>query len=127
LGRSRFDFALRDLRGAETLVEVKSVTLVEDGVALFPDAPTVRGARHLSELEDYVRAGGRALVLFVVQRGDARAVAPNARTDPRFARALLSAARAGVMLRAVRFSLDGDGRASYRGRIEVGSGPRVSS
>lgn len=118
-GRSRFDFLLRREGEREILVEVKSPSLVVAGVARFPDAPTLRGARHLRELEAEVRAGGRALVLFIVQRPDARSVAPNTATDPAFARALASAARSGVMMRAARFHLAPSGRATFRGFIPV--------
>jgi len=94
-GRSRFDLLLLH-RGRRMLVEVKSATLVEDGVALFPDAPTVRGARHVRELTERVRRGGRAAIVFVVQRDDARALRPHAGNDPAFAAALEEATRAGV-------------------------------
>lgn len=119
-GRSRFDFLLEGRDGSRLLVEVKSVSLVERGVALFPDAPTARGARHVAELEEHVRGGGRALILFVVQRDDARLVRPHAATDPAFASALARAAAAGVDVRAVRFRLEGDGSARYAGPARVG-------
>jgi sugar fermentation stimulation protein A len=111
-GASRFDFLLTRRDGTEILTEVKSVTLVENGVALFPDAPTVRGARHVRELEAHVRSGGRALVLFVAQREDARVIRPNAATDPAFAAAVESAAGAGVLFR-------GGGEALYQGPLRV--------
>lgn len=98
-GRSRFDFLLR-LGPRRVLAEVKAVTLVEDGRALFPDAPTARGARHLRELAALARTGGAAAVVFVVQRPDARSVAPNRATDPAFADALAAAVQAGVTLLA---------------------------
>jgi sugar fermentation stimulation protein A len=98
-GRSRFDLLLCDRRG-ERLVEVKSATLVENRVALFPDAPTLRGARHLRELVAHVRDGGRASVVFVVQREDADELRPHAENDPAFAAALRAAAAAGVSLHA---------------------------
>jgi sugar fermentation stimulation protein A len=98
-GRSRFDFLL-SVRGARTLAEVKSVSLVRRRKALFPDAPTARGARHLRELTELRRAGRPTAVVFVVQRGDADSVAPHRETDPGFAAALDEAARAGVRLRA---------------------------
>ena len=69
---------------------------VEDGVALFPDAPTVRGARHVRELAACVRRGGRAAIVFVVQRDDAGAMRPHIGNDPEFAAALGEATRAGV-------------------------------
>jgi sugar fermentation stimulation protein A len=98
-GRSRLDFVLR-YRGRDVLTEVKSASLVEDGRALFPDAPTTRGTRHVRELTQHVRAGGAALVVFVVQHGAARSLAPHAGHDPTFAAALREAADAGVRLLA---------------------------
>ena len=118
-GRSRFDFLLSPRRGMDTLVEVKSVTLVVNGVGRFPDAPTIRGTRHLRELTLHVQEGGRAAVLFVVQRPDAASVRAHEETDPEFAQALATARRAGVMLRAVRYRLTGAGGASYLGPVPV--------
>jgi sugar fermentation stimulation protein A len=94
-GRSRFDFLLAH-RGHQVLAEVKSVGLVRDGCALFPDAPTVRGTRHVRELAAHAREGGAALAVFVAQRPDARAVAPHREIDPDFADAVAEARRAGV-------------------------------
>lgn len=118
-GRSRFDFLITGADGAETLVEVKSVTLVQDGIARFPDAPTVRGARHVRELTAIVRQGGRAAVLFVVQRDDAGTVEPHIDTDPDFAAALRQAAETGVALAAVKYRLNEDGTANFRGTLPV--------
>jgi len=118
-GSSRFDFLLQSKRRGEMLVEVKSVTLVQNGLALFPDAPTVRGTRHVSELEQAVRSGTRAMVLFVVQRDDARAVAPHAGIDPDFTRTLQSAAASGVLLRAARYRLLASGKAVWLGSLPV--------
>ncbi len=118
-GNSRFDFLLQRENGDEMLVEVKSVTLVQHGLALFPDAPTVRGTRHVRELEQAVRSGTRAAVLFVVQRDDARAVAPHAGIDPEFTRALQSAAASGVLLRAARYRLLASGAAVWLGSLPV--------
>jgi len=98
-GRGRFDLLLRG-RGLTLLVEVKSATLVEGRLALFPDAPTSRGTRHLRALGAHLRRGGRAALVFVVQRADALALAPNADTDPAFAVALREAHRAGVRVLA---------------------------
>lgn len=118
-GNSRFDFLLQRRNGDEMLVEVKSVTLVQQGLALFPDAPTVRGTRHVSELAQAVRGGTRATVLFVVQRDDAFAVAAHAGIDPAFARALQSAAAAGVLVRAARYRLLSSGKAVWSGSLPV--------
>ncbi len=82
--------------GGLCYVEAKSVTLVKDGVGLFPDAPTSRGARHLRALVQAREEGHRAAIAFVVQRDDARTLAPNDATDPRFGEALREARSAGV-------------------------------
>ena len=95
-GRSRFDFVL-SWRGRRLVTEVKSVTLVEGRRALFPDAPTARGARHVRELTPLGRG---AAVVFIVQRPDADSVSPHAANDPEFAAAVAEAARAGVRLLA---------------------------
>lgn len=85
---------------AEGFAEVKSCTLVRDGIALFPDAPTERGTRHLRELIRASREGFGAYVIFLIQRDDARAFRPNDLTDPDFGRTLREAAQAGVQVRA---------------------------
>jgi sugar fermentation stimulation protein A len=95
LGGSRLDFWLQGPAGA-CWVEVKSVTLVEDGVARFPDAPTARGVRHLAELTAAVRRGEQAAVVFVIQRPDARCFTPHDRADAAFGAALREAQSAGV-------------------------------
>ena len=77
-------------------VEIKSVTLVQDGVARFPDAPTDRGRRHVSTLVRAVEEGHRAAAVFVIQRGDARALSPYDAHDPLFGAALREAVAAGV-------------------------------
>lgn len=91
-GHSRLDFLL-DIDGHQRLclVEVKSVTLVRDGVGLFPDAVTARGARHVEELRRASRDGKRAAVVFVIQRSDARAFAPHDESDPHFGQVLREA------------------------------------
>ena len=100
-GHSRFDFLLERLTTGETmLLEVKSVTLVEDSVGMFPDAVTKRGTRHLRELCEGARSGAAAAVLFIVQRSDARCVRPAVHIDPAFGAALAAASSAGVRLLA---------------------------
>jgi sugar fermentation stimulation protein A len=101
-GEGRSDFALRDRDGGRTFLEVKSCTLVERRHGRFPDAPTTRGARHCREAAEHVRRGGRAAILFCVQRSDCDVVSPNRLTDPDFGRALDEAADAGVVVSAVR-------------------------
>lgn len=99
-GASRFDLEVRTDRGL-WMIETKSVTLCRAGRGLFPDAPTERGTKHLRELAAIARTGGNAAVVFVVQRGDARSVAPNEATDPRFAAALREGIAAGVQALAL--------------------------
>jgi sugar fermentation stimulation protein A len=99
LGDSRMDFRLRGPAGAQW-VETKSVTLVEGGVALFPDAPTARGSRHVHALADAVREGDRSAVVFVVQRLDARSFVPYDAADRAFGEALRQASDDGVDLYA---------------------------
>ncbi len=97
---SRLDFRLVDGAGP-MWVEVKNVTWVEGGVALFPDAVTARGARHLGELLRVLRRGERAAVVYVVQRGDARALRVAEEVDPTFARAVAAARGEGLVEAAV--------------------------
>ncbi len=102
-GHSRLDLRLEGGAGLPPCwIEAKSVTLVEEGVARFPDAPTLRGQRHLEELIEIVRAGERAAVVFVVQRDDADRFAPHDEADPAFGAALRRAAQAGVEVHAFR-------------------------
>lgn len=92
---SRFDLMLTGVEGI-CYVETKSVNLVEDRVALFPDAPTERGVKHLGTLVKAVEAGHRAAAFFVIQRPDAEAFRPHPTADPAFADALRSASASGV-------------------------------
>ena len=94
-GESRLDLRLQGPAGL-CYIEAKSVTLVEDGVGLFPDAPTTRGAKHVRSLAQAVEAGHRAAVIFVVQRDDAKALRPHDEADPDFGAALRESVAAGV-------------------------------
>ena len=96
---SRFDLMLSGESGL-CYVETKSVNLVEDGVALFPDAPTERGRKHLCTLAKAVEAGHRAAAFFVIQRPDAEAFRPHPTADPAFADALRHAKAHGVEIYA---------------------------
>ena len=98
LGRnSRIDFLLESDQGPPCYLEVKSVTLRRDSdVAEFPDAVTARGARHLDELATVAGDGGRAAMLFVVQRSDCRRLAVARDIDPAYARAFDRARARGV-------------------------------
>ncbi len=98
-GGSRLDFYLEAGR-RRIFLEVKGVTLEEAGAALFPDAPTERGRKHLRELAACVAAGYEAALLLVIQMKGVRVFRPNRRTDPAFADALIRARDAGVRLLA---------------------------
>lgn len=99
-GDSRFDFYL-EAKDRKIFVEVKGVTLEEDGVVRFPDAPTERGIKHLRELIRAVKNGYDAYVFFVIQMESCRWFEPNAVTHEAFAKALREASAAGVAVRAV--------------------------
>ena len=101
-GRSRFDFLLGRADDRRMLLEVKSVTLVEGTCALFPDAVTARGTRHLRELAAARDEGYEAAVLFVVQRAAAISVAAAQEIDPGFAVELRAAELAGVRMLGYR-------------------------
>lgn len=99
-GDSRFDFAFT-LNGRACLLEVKGVTLENDGICSFPDAPTQRGAKHLRGLTEAAQSGYGAYVLFVIQMADVAYLQPNDSTDPDFGAALRNAAANGVQVLAV--------------------------
>ena len=99
-GDSRFDFSFT-LDGKPCLMEVKGVTLENDGVCAFPDAPTERGAKHLRGLTQAVKDGYTAFVLFVIQMPDVKYLHPNDKTDPAFGAALREAAENGVNVLAM--------------------------
>lgn len=94
-GQSRFDFYFEH-DGKQAFAEVKGVTLEDEGVVRFPDAPTERGIKHLKELISCVREGYEAYAVFVVQMADVEYFEPNRRTHPQFAEVLREAAEAGV-------------------------------
>ena len=97
---SRFDYYL-EAGDRKIFVEIKGVTLEQDGVVMFPDAPTARGAKHLRELSAAVKNGYEAFVFFVIQMDECKYFTPNRKTDPDFAFALEQAAADGVQPRAV--------------------------
>ena len=99
-GDSRYDFSFTR-NGQTCFLEVKGVTLENDGVCAFPDAPTQRGARHLRGLTQAAQQGYGAYVLFVVQMTDVKHLHPNDATDPDFGAALREAAANGVTVMAV--------------------------
>lgn len=98
-GDSRFDFSF-EKAGRQCFLEVKGVTLEENGVCAFPDAPTARGTKHLRGLIAAAQQGYGAYVLFVIQMDNVRMLLPNEKTDPAFAQALRQAAVSGVTVMA---------------------------
>ncbi len=92
---SRIDLLLSGHSGS-CYVEVKNVTLVEDGAYLFPDAVTTRGQKHLDELVSMVKEGHRAVMLYVIQRRDGHIFRPAAHIDPVYAQKLKEAHDHGV-------------------------------
>lgn len=98
-GSSRFDFSIMD-GNIQSFLEVKGVTLEQDGIALFPDAPTLRGVKHLQELTACQQAEIPAYLLLVIQMKEIREFRPNDAMHPQFGEALRRAAAAGVTLLA---------------------------
>ena len=98
-GSSRFDLAF-ERRGRPGFLEVTGVTLEENGVARFPDAPTIRGVKHIKELTKMAGEGMDAAVLFVIQMKGISRFEPNMATQPEFGLALKEAADAGVNILA---------------------------
>ena len=116
-GDSRFDFLLR--KGGKSLfLEVKSVTYVDHGVAQFPDAISARGARHARHLARLARAGQPAMILFVIQREDARLFRPMWDRDPVLGNALVEAQESGVAIHAIKLAVTPEAFA-YRGEVPV--------
>lgn len=95
-GNSRFDIYV-ETDTDKIFIEVKGVTLENDGVVSFPDAPTERGVKHLKELQKAVTEGYRAYVLFVVQMSDVKYFEPNSKTHPEFANEFKKAKENGVV------------------------------
>ena len=117
-GDSRFDFYWEDGPDRRGFWEIKGVTLEEDGVARFPDAPTLRGVKHLVELIRAREAGYETGVCFVVQMPGMRWVEPNDDTRPQFGQALRRAARAGVQVLALGCRVEPD-RLEITGDVPV--------
>lgn len=106
-GDSRYDFSFLK-EGKQCFLEVKGVTLENDGICAFPDAPTERGAKHLRGLTEAVHQGYGGYVLFVIQMSDVKYLHPNDITDPRFGQALREAAAAGVEVLAMDCAITED-------------------
>jgi len=106
-GHSRIDFAGRTSDGNELLIEIKGCTLAIDGLALFPDAPTKRGKRHLDTLIAARNAGLSAAIIILVFRPEASRFAPNVNTDPAFAATFRDAIAEGVGVHPLVLAYDG--------------------
>jgi len=112
---SRIDLLL--LRGKKRcFVEIKNCTLVEKGIAYFPDAITSRGLKHLKELQNEVRSGNRAFMFYLVQRMDAKVFRPAYHIDPEYSRELKKAKANGVKILVYDVHLDLEG-ISLRNRL----------
>lgn len=98
-GNSRFDFYIED-NSRKILLEVKGVTLEQDGIVMFPDAPTERGLKHVNELISCTKNGYEAYLLFVIQMDKVKYFTPNCETHPQFGEALKKASQEGVKLLA---------------------------
>lgn len=98
-GQSRFDLYLETPAGSG-FIEVKGVTLEKEGLALFPDAPTLRGTKHVDELVSAVSAGYFACLFFLVQMKGIQCFSPNKVMDPLFSQAVNRAAQSGVQILA---------------------------
>jgi len=98
-GNSRFDiyFESVECRG---FIEVKGVTLEEEGIVMFPDAPTVRGSKHVLEMIKAVESGYKGYIFFLIQMKGVKSFSPNCKTDPNFTAALQLAVQKGVILLA---------------------------
>ena len=98
-GSSRFDICVTD-GDRKSFVEVKGVTLERDGLALFPDAPTERGVKHVRELIEAKKQGFGAYIIFIIQMSEVHTFSPNREMQPEFAEALLEAEKEGVKILA---------------------------
>lgn len=108
-GTSRFDFYVEDDEGNKAFIEAKGVTLEEDGIARFPDAPTERGVRHIRELCQALEQGLAAYMIFVIQMKQLCCFEPNDSTHPAFGEALREARDKGVVILAYDCDVTPDG------------------
>jgi len=106
-GKSRFDFYVEDGE-RKIFMEVKGVTLEDEGVVRFPDAPTERGVKHIEELMTAIKDGYEAYVFFVIQMKDVKYFAPNMKTHAAFGEALRKAKVAGVHILAYECHVESD-------------------
>jgi sugar fermentation stimulation protein A len=101
VGSSRIDFCLKKQNLPDCYVEVKNVTyLGKNQLALFPDAPSIRGQKHLNELIELKRKGNRAVMLYVISRKDAKGFGPAIEIDPEYGKLFKEALQSGVEILA---------------------------
>lgn len=105
--KSRFDFYI-ETKSKKILVEVKGVTLEEKGLAAFPDAPTIRGLKHINELCIAVKEGYEAYIFFIIQMDGMHTFVPNRNTHTDFAQALIKAKEYGVNIKALSCNVTPD-------------------
>jgi sugar fermentation stimulation protein A len=103
---TRLDLKLSAKGRRDCFIEVKNCTLVEQGHAMFPDAPTIRGQKHLTALERLNKKGARAVIFFLVQRTDAQVFSPADQIDPEYGRLLRRVVKAGVNVLAYDVHID---------------------
>lgn len=108
-GSSRLDFLITRNDGSQVVIEVKGCTLTMDGKAVFPDAPTERGRRHVKELVELTHKGYQAMLLVLVLGPPAVCFRPNHNTDPGFADAFNDAIKQGVQVYAAKIDYIKDG------------------
>lgn len=117
--KSRVDFVLKGDSLPSMYVEVKSVTMQKDGVAMFPDTISQRAQRHMRELMQIVKSGNAATVLFLVQRGDCTSFRPCQERDPMYAALLKEALMSGVNVVAMSVQLDELGTVRLKGELPI--------
>ncbi len=120
LGSSRFDFFVEDSGGSHHLIEIKACSLVECGIAMFPDAPSLRALKHLEELAELSGQGYKTHVIFMIMHGRPERFIPNLHSDPAFAAALGRFAGQ-VECRAYALHVDENGKAGLAGCVEITS------
>lgn len=120
LGNSRIDFLI--MKGDERIwTEVKGCTLAKNGEALFPDAPTKRGKRHVDELRGMVKKGDRGALLVLIFRSDAECFRPYEKRDPKFADSFYKAYEEGIEIYPLllNYNVDGEGKLYYKKKIPL--------
>jgi len=116
--KSRLDFLIITSNKERIWIEVKGCTLAKNGIALFPDAPTTRGRRHIEELIQLRERGERAAVIVLVFRSDVNCFAPNCETDPEFCRTFFKGIERGIEIYPLVLGYE-EGEVFYTHRISV--------